>query len=372
MAAIWRKWLEWFSFVVIWVGIGNAYTWSTQIHIRMFIEQAGVGITWQKESIVAYLLSKYQFVEASLFGVFFGTMFYGIHLLTDRYRLYLWPFWRVVVVKSLAYLLGFIIIFVGIFSIITHQSFFPQEMIPVSISELIFTHTEFILHTFLTFCFFMVIHNFYIQLGKNFGEGKVWPILLGYYRIPRVKNLIFLFIDLKSSTLYAEQLGHLQYSRLIQDCFKDLNSVARKFNAEIYQYVGDEAVLTWEVNEGLKNGACIRMFFAFLKRIENRKEHYQQRYGLVPKFKAGGNMGEVTVAEVGHFKREIAYHGDVVNTASRLQGVCNDYGHHLIISEYLASALPARKEWTLVELANIHLKGRQEKMKVVAVHRTHL
>jgi len=32
---------------------------------------------------------------------------------------------------------------------------------------------------------------------------------------------------------YAEKLGHLKYSQLIQDCFYDLNVVLTKYNTEI-------------------------------------------------------------------------------------------------------------------------------------------
>lgn len=363
-----RNWLEWFSFVVLWMIIGNAYTWGTQIHIRMFIQQAGAGITWQNESIVAYLLSNYQFLEGSLFGFFFGNLFYFIHRLTDKYRLHAWPFWWVVGIKSLSYLIGLGFIAILMFFILTSLPFFPvtaEQFRLIDIPEF----REFVFYTLLTMAFFMVLHNFYIQLGKNFGEGKVWHILLGYYRKPRVENKIFLFIDLKSSTHYAEELGHLLYSKLIQDCFRDLNSVAKKYRAEIYQYVGDEAVLTWTPQEGLHKAACIKMFFAFLDRIDHKKERYQVRYGLVPEFKAGGNMGEVTVAEVGHFKREIAYHGDVVNTASRLQGLCNEIGQKLVISDVLAESLSHHENYRLVKLSEVHLKGKEKPTCVYGVQK---
>lgn len=34
------------------------------------------------------------------------------------------------------------------------------------------------------------------------------------------------------------------------------------------------------------------------------------------------NAGIVTVAEVAKYKKEIAYHGDTINTAARIQGKC--------------------------------------------------
>ena len=47
------------------------------------------------------------------------------------------------------------------------------------------------------------------------------------------------------------------------------------------------------------------------------KDFYLSHYQVVPEFKGGMDMGLVTVAEIGDIKRDIAYHGNVLNTASR-------------------------------------------------------
>lgn len=124
------------------------------------------------------------------------------------------------------------------------------------------------------------------------GEGNLARILTGQFYEPHEEERIFMFIDLQSSTELAEQLGHIKYSRLIQDCFNDL-SVTSKYYAQIYQYVGDEAVLTWEIDRGIQNDNCLNAFFAFKKQLESRKEHYLKEYNHLPFFKAGLNCGIV-------------------------------------------------------------------------------
>ncbi len=84
--------------------------------------------------------------------------------------------------------------------------------------------------------------------------------MFGKYRSPREEERIFLFMDLKSSTALAESLGHLQYSGFIRDSLMDVNRVLQPFNAEVYQYVGDEIVLSWKTNEGLHNLSCVQFF----------------------------------------------------------------------------------------------------------------
>lgn len=66
---------------------------------------------------------------------------------------------------------------------------------------------------------------------------------------------------------------------------------------------------------------------------------YTNKYGLNPEFKAGVNSGSVTVAEVGEMKREIVYHSDAINTALKIQDVCQDYDKDLLISEVMKKKL---------------------------------
>ena len=61
---------------------------------------------------------------------------------------------------------------------------------------------------------------------------------------------------------------------------------------------------------------------------------------LKPFFKCGVDCGEVTVAEIGDIKREIAYHGDVLNTAARIEKLCTPQKKKMLISEYLEKVLP--------------------------------
>jgi adenylate cyclase len=90
-----------------------------------------------------------------------------------------------------------------------------------------------------------------------------------------------MFMDLQSSTTIAEELSHLRYSGFIRDSFMDINQVIKKYNAEIYQYVGDEIILSWRMAEGLKELACIQFYFACSEQFANRAAYYEKTYGDV-------------------------------------------------------------------------------------------
>lgn len=199
---------------------------------------------------------------------------------------------------------------------------------------------------------------------EKFGKGVFLKMLLGKYKDPKEEKRIFMFLDLKDSTAIAERLGHFKYSQFIQDCFYDLNEVVPKFEAEIYQYVGDEAVLSWPYQKGVARNNCVQLFFAFKRQKLNRVDYYSEKYGIVPEFKAGLHGGVLMVAEVGVIKKELAYHGDVINTSARIQGECNTHNVSILISEGLLDNLRLGNALVSKSLGTAHLKGKEEEIRI--------
>ena len=116
---------------------------------------------------------------------------------------------------------------------------------------------------------------FILQINEKFGQGVLINFLLGKYHKPKEERRIFMFMDLKSSTTYAEKLGHIKYSQLIQDCFYDLTDIVLSYEAKIYQYVGDEVVLSWDVDKGINHENCLKTFFAFDNLLQSKSKYYK-------------------------------------------------------------------------------------------------
>lgn len=227
---------------------------------------------------------------------------------------------------------------------------------------------EYFLAIVVVYFFFMtLLINFIIQVNKKYGPGVLVPLLLGKYRQPREEERIFMFMDLKASTTHAEQLGHLRYSAFIRDSFMDINSVVPLFDADIYQYVGDEIVLSWRLDHGIRNAACIRLYFACREAFSKRAPYYLRQYGLLPEFKAGVHGGKVTAVEIGDIKRDIAYHGDVLNTSARIQGLCNQFDQQLIVSTKLLRRIQLPDTLEIKSLGSVLLKGKEESIEVSGI-----
>jgi adenylate cyclase len=211
------------------------------------------------------------------------------------------------------------------------------------------------------------IINFSIEIGKKLGPGVLTNWITGKYYTPREEELVFMFVDMKDSTMLAEKLGAIKFSALVRDFFRDMTIPLLESKARVSHFIGDEAVIYWKPVDAFKPKGCIAFFKTFEEMIEDRSAYYQSNYGLTPDFKAGMHMGPVVATEVGEVKSEIVFHGDVLNTTARIQSMCNELGHKLLSSRDLAAKLTLPKGAVMSALGPVHLKGKAEEMELVGI-----
>lgn len=178
------------------------------------------------------------------------------------------------------------------------------------------------------------------------------------------EDRIFLFLDMRSSTKHAELLGPSLYSDLIRDCFQDMGDAATQNKAELYQYVGDEVVFTWKTS-GENFNHAINLYFQFNKTLKSRASDYKKKYNLVPHFKGGIHQGKVIRVLVSVNRNATAYHGDVVNTAARIQSKCNDLGCSLLASAAIVENISDR--YTVLAKGSYQLRGKDNEVSLFSI-----
>ena len=208
---------------------------------------------------------------------------------------------------------------------------------------------------------------FYTEVSENLGQGVLNNFFKGKYHTPVEEERIFMFLDMKSSTTIAESIGHVKYFQMLRAYFSDLSDPIIKHSGEIYQYVGDEIVVSWKLKNGIQNNNCIHCFFAMKEEIKKQIKKYNERFGLLPEFKAGFHFGKVTTGEIGVIKKAIIFTGDVLNTAARIQGLCNEYKVELLISGTLVEKLDLTSQFQVKALGESQLRGRGEKIKLFTI-----
>jgi len=313
-----------------------------------------LGMEWLLPSVADKPLGFYYLV--SLPGGILGGLLFGlIEIFDNKIRLKTArSFGYVVVSKTAIYIILFFIV-----------SFFASWIGSGSLSIAIqWLYAKITINNFIFFTFASLLFHFFKQMNKKFGPGILFKYLTGKYFTPIEEDRIFMFLDLKSSTTIAEKLSHVRYSQLLQECFAELTQPLLTYKGQIYQYVGDEAVITWEKDQGLENMNCFKFYFEYINRLKQKKDYFISTYGVFPEFKAGLSMGLVTVAEVGELKTEIAYHGDVLNTAARIQGYCNKFDKQLLISDNLAQALAENDAFIVQFVEEVELRGKEGQTKI--------
>ncbi len=210
---------------------------------------------------------------------------------------------------------------------------------------------------------------FFSEVSDNLGQGVLKNFLIGKYHQPREEERIFMFLDMKSSTTIAEKLGHVRYYKLLNEYYADITEAIIQTSGEIYQYVGDEVVVSWKLKEGIHNNNCLFCFFNIKKIFKDVSEKYTKEYGLVPGFKAGFHYGKVTTGEIGVIKKEIIFTGDVLNTAARIQSRCNEFEVDILVSQDLIALLYIKNDYTPKEIGECELRGKDEKVKLHTIQK---
>lgn len=205
-----------------------------------------------------------------------------------------------------------------------------------------------------------------IEVTDKYGPGGFWSMMRGKYVNPRIENRIFIFVDINNATTIAEKLGHTKYFRLLRDFFAEITIPILANGGEIYQYVGDEVVLSWK-NTPLNKQRCfkfLRQSFFLLKR---REPKFMKRYGICPTFKAGIHSGEVTAGVIGIIKKELVYSGDTLNTTARIRSKCHELDESFVVSGDFLHDFSTPFAYKVNEIGEMEFKGRSEKEKLFSV-----
>ncbi len=310
---------------------------------------------------------KESFFVVSIGSILMGLFQGSVEVLWMRAYFSKLALWKKFVYKSLIYLL-LIILFMSILTLIANailldSPVFSQQVFN-SLLDFIseFSFWTIVIYTGVT----LDIALFYSEIEAHLGSNVIMNYLGKYHR-PNQEKRIFMFLDMKSSTTIAENIGHERYFELLKTYYADMTNAILETSGEVYQYVGDEIVVTWKEKKGIDKNNCIHCFIKISDAINKNKDRYMKQFGLVPEFKAGFHIGEVTAGEIGIIKKDIIYTGDVLNTTARIQSECNTYNSKTLISEKLYDKLTEEGGYSFVKIDKLLLEGKKEHIQLYDV-----
>jgi adenylate cyclase len=209
-----------------------------------------------------------------------------------------------------------------------------------------------------------------IRLRTLVGGRVLFNFLTGRYRHPVEEQRLFLFMDLADSTTIAERLGSVRYHAFLRDFIETVELCVADYRGEIYQYVGDQVVITWPLKTPRANARAALCYFAIVRLVAKRRQHFNKRYQALPTFAGGIHCGEVVAGEIGDHRRQIVYVGDVVNTAARIEAKARADGVDLMMSAEALQQTALPQSLSTTNLGEFSLKGKQETVSLLTIEQT--
>lgn len=204
-----------------------------------------------------------------------------------------------------------------------------------------------------------------IELNEKYSPGVFIDILLGKYVNPKIEKRIVMFIDLKDSTPIAEKLGSKQYFKFIREFIYQVSDALIEYDGRIYQYVGDEIVVSWlQTSENSRK--TILALIRAKKNINKSRALFMRNYSLIPEFRVGIHAGEVTIGEIGLIKKDLAMSGDTMNTAARIRSVSAELNSDVLASKDFLNCADLKK-WKTESVGPVELKGKANEMELFAM-----
>jgi len=207
---------------------------------------------------------------------------------------------------------------------------------------------------------------FVLQVARLVGGRTLRDLVLGRCHRPRTEARFFLFIDVVGSTGIAERLGPLAMHGFLRRVFALAADPVADHHGEIHQHVGDEMVVTWTVEVGRIDARPLACYFAIGASLAAAAGAFEGDFGVAPVVRGALHAGHVVTGEVGESKREIVFHGDVMNATARLEQAGRELGHLLLVSSEARDLMLGLERYGFTDLGTRELRGRSAPVHVLA------
>ncbi len=181
------------------------------------------------------------------------------------------------------------------------------------------------------------------------------------------KKLAILFCDMRNFTTFVE--GNLAYDvvHILNRLFVVLGEPILMNNGFIYQYVGDEIVALFGMENDNAEESClsaIRAALGMSAALESFNVGLQEEFGVQIEIGIGVHYGAVVAGRLGHpSHQQFSVIGDAANVASRVQAATRTMRAGILASEAVLDELPAEIAKTGIS-DTVELKGKSRPVQL--------
>ena len=185
------------------------------------------------------------------------------------------------------------------------------------------------------------------------------------------RELAILFSDIRGFTTISENMHPEMVVESLNQYFSDMVDIIVDHKGIVDKYMGDAIMSFFGAPVKHKNDSLLAVQSA-LEMLETLKEfNKRQAEKSRPPFRIGIgiNYGPVTVGNIGSEKKmHYTVIGDMVNTASRLEGLTKVYKQPLIVSASVYERV--KKDFPCLYIDNAAIKGRKQGIPIYPVQKS--
>lgn len=177
-------------------------------------------------------------------------------------------------------------------------------------------------------------------------------------------QITVLFTDIRSFTSISEKLSAQEVVHFLNEYFEKLTNIVTKYRGTIDKYIGDAIMAFWGAPLFQENHSDLALTASreIIEELEELNKSLEEKN--LPRIKIGIGIarGLAVVGNIGS-KKHFNYTaiGDVVNVASRLEGLTKFYNTPVLISDNVKNNLS--KNFEVEEVGEVEIRGRQEKCR---------
>lgn len=195
-------------------------------------------------------------------------------------------------------------------------------------------------------------------------DGKLVP------REPRKQRLTVLFTDLRDYTTLAEKMEPGELVELLNDWFSEATRAVRRHDGLVDKFIGDAVMALFGVPDERPDAAAdaVRAALDMREALAALNLRQQVLGGPTLRIGVGVDTGEAVVGFLGsHLRRSYTAIGDVVNTASRLEGMSKQHNCDIVISQAVQDEQEVFGVAETTFLGKVTVKGRVQEVAVYRV-----
>ncbi len=312
-------------------------------------------------SIVNGFSKMYPFVNGTFIGLLLGLMIgtFEIYMFQPRFRRN--SFILMLSFRVIIYTVSIIIIILLVVtlnrSIRHHQLFFEALVSQESQNYIIDGNFK----TAIIFTLIIsVVVNFTRLISFKIGRGTLINFFLGAYHKPKLKERIFVFLQITNANQVLKNSRIEAYHNFINEIFSEISVAVMHNKGYVYEYVDDQIIVYWKGTQKDWGNFLINFYGEVLLVMKRDKAHFEKMYNLVPNLFLGAHGGTVVQAEIGELKTEIVFHGDVLNTTARIANVAREKDMAFVISNYIFERIKKSEYVTTTSIGQIELRGKQQ------------